>query len=344
MAIVDVLGSVTAQTRDVLDIQARLTAELAEPVQDSNDLPTMRRNYRADHVFWNEGGPTMVRSVDARVTTPYGDVLTRAHHPVEGTDGSALGCIVYIHGGGFVLGDLDTHDRIMRVLAEATGAVVVGVDYTLSPEAKFPQAVHESAAVVRHVRAHAEEIGIDPASVALAGDSGGAMLALATALYLRDTRGDDEPGLTSLLLWYGMYGLQDSGSRRLLGGPWDGLTKDDLDYYVAAYTTGPQDWSSPYVDCLGADLSHGIPPCYVVATELDPLLDDSVTLARMLEEHGVAHQLRVYPGLLHAFLHCSRVLPEARDTLAEGAAFYRVHQDGAAAGPGSTTPTTTTPG
>lgn len=306
--IVDVLGSITPGMRAVLDTQARLTAELARP---GTDLATLRANYSAEHRYWNEGGPTMARTVDRRID----GVAVREHHPVP----EARDRIVYLHGGGFVLGDLDSHDRIMRVLADRTGAVVVGVDYTLSPEAKFPRAIEQAAAVVRVIAA---ESGVP---VGLAGDSGGAMLSLATAVYLRDHDGDDGPELGPLLLWYGMYGLRDSASRRLLGGPWDGLAPDDLTAYLDWYTTGPADLDSPYLDLLSADLS-GLPPMYVAATDLDPLIDDSAALVRLLALHGVPHRYQVFTGVLHAFLHCSRDLPEAQTALDQGAGFYTDHR------------------
>jgi len=279
----------------------------------------MRRRYAQERAFWNEGGPVMVETVDGVVPGPSGNIRIRTHRP------SATGtptCIVYVHGGGFVVGNLDTHDRIMRTLAERTGAVVVGVDYSLSPEAKFPTAVHECAAVVQHLRTQGAAFGIDGDQISMAGDSGGANLCLATTLFLRDEVLDG-PVIRCLILYYGLFGLRDSASQRLHGGEWDGMSRADLEYYSRCYTTGPQDLESPYLDCLSADLDQRIPPCYVAASSLDPLRDDSLALAALLEEAGVPHRLRVFDGVLHGFLHHSRMLPEAREALAGGAAFYR---------------------
>ncbi|NTW39128.1 MAG: acetyl esterase [Cellulomonadaceae bacterium] len=313
----DVLARVTDQMRAVLDTQAELAADaFATDV----DLTVMRRRYAAERAFWNEGGPVMAATVDGVVPGPFGPIAIRAHRPVPADHD--LPCIVYVHGGGFVVGDLDTHDRIMRTLAACTGAVVVGVDYRLSPESKFPGAVHECAAVVSHLGVHGGELGIDPAHVSLAGDSGGANLAMATTLYLRDEV-PGSPSVECLILYYGMFGLRDSASQRLFGGEWDGMAKADLDYYLDCYTTGPADLASPYLDCLGADLSHGVPPCYVAASALDPLLDDSLALATVLDDLGVHRRLRVFEGVLHGFLHHSRMLPEAVQALEDGADFYR---------------------
>jgi acetyl esterase len=237
-------------------------------------------------------------------------------------------CSVFLHGGGWVVGSLETHDRVMRSLAAKTGAVVVGVDYSLSPEAKFPRAVEESAAVASHLHRHAGALGINGERISFAGDSGGANLSVASALLLRDTV-TDWPGTQCLLLYYGLYGLRDSASRRLYGGSWDGLARADLDYYMSAYTSCPSDLESPYLDCLSADLTGVAKACYVGACDLDPLRDDSTALAAILEESGVRHELAVFKGVLHGFLHYARMLPEATDALDGGARFYRAAMRGA---------------
>ena len=358
----DVLARVTDEMRAVLAKQAELAGDaFATDVT----VEEMRRRYALERSFWNEGGPVMARTVDDVVPGPSGDIKVRFHHPVD-ADGPRPAdhppadnrpadhppaddrpadhrpaddppALVYVHGGGFVVGNLDTHDRIMRTLAERTGAVVVGVDYSLSPEAKFPLAVQECAAVVEHLARHGEALGLDPQHLSMAGDSGGANLCLATALYLRDGV-PAGPRLESLILYYGMFGLRDSVSQRLFGGEWDGMSRADLDHYLTCYTNGPQDLESPYLDCLGADLSHGVPPCYVAASALDPLRDDSLALAALLEAAGVPYRLRTFDGVLHGFLHHSRLLPEALEALADGADFHRGVR--AATTPGTTSATT----
>lgn len=353
MSTPDVLARVTDQMRAVLDKQAELAGDaFATDVT----IEEMRRRYALERSFWNEGGPTMARTVDDVVPGPSGDITIRLHHPVAAGDQAAAHhppALVYVHGGGFVVGGLDTHDRIMRTLAERTGAVVVGVEYSLSPEAKLPLAVQECAAVVRHLARHGADLGLDPQHLSMAGDSGGANLCLATALYLRDGVPDRDPDgaphgapsgpqLDSLILYYGMFGLRDSVSRRLFGGEWDGMSRADLDYYLSCYTHGPEDLESPYLDCLGADLSRGVPPCYIALSALDPLRDDSLALAALLDAAGVPYRLRTFDGVLHGFLHHSRLLPEAVEALADGAAFHRAVHATAASDAG-THPTSASP-
>lgn len=311
-----VLDLISPQMRAVLDKSAELSPDAY--VTDVS-LDQMRTAYSLERRFWNEGGPVMAATIDDRIPTPHGEVAIRCHLPVSGTD---LPAVVYLHGGGFVVGNLDTHDRIMRMLADSSGAVVIGLDYSLSPEAKFPVAIEQAGALVRHLFSNGSQYHVDGTRLAIAGDSGGAMLALATTLLLRD-QGFPVEHLKALVLYYGMFGLRDSASRRLLGGPWDGLTEADLDYYTDAYLADPTAARSPYFDCLSADLSSGIPATYLASAEFDPLRDDSVALAEILSGHRISCQHEMFPGVLHAFLHNSRMLDAAVVALRQGGDFLR---------------------
>lgn len=308
----DVLARLGEPMRTVLKQQAELAAS---DLSVDADLATTRRRYQEERAFWNEGGPVMAVTDELVVPAPRGAVQVRLHRPSGAGDPAA--CIVYLHGGGFVVGGNDTHDRIMRTLADRTGAVVAGVDYHLAPEARFPQPVDECVAVCQHLCDRGDALGLDPDRIALAGDSSGASICLAAAL-----RCQDQPRLRCLLLYYGLFGLRDSMSRRLYGGPWDGLTREDLAYYVDAYLADPAQAGDPLVDCLGADLSQ-LPPCFIGAVDLDPLRDDSLALAEIVAERGVRYRLRRYEGVLHGFLHYARMLPAAVQALGDGADFFR---------------------
>ena len=314
-----VLDRVSDQMRAVLD----KSAELAPDAYATGvGLEQMRQAYGVERRFWNEGGPAMAQTIDATVPTPRGQVAIRCHLP---RTGDALPAVIYVHGGGWVLGNLDTHDRIMRALAHESGAAVVGIDYALSPEAKFPVGIEQCAALARHLHEAGERYHVDGTRLAFAGDSGGANMSLAATLLLRDRADAGEPAVpvTALALYYGLYGLRDSASRRLLGGPWDGLTEADLDYYLTCYLGDPADLRSPYLDCLGADLSRGVPATYLASAELDPLRDDTAALVAMLQQHGVTHRHEVFPGVLHGLLHNSRLLDAAGVALRHGGAFLR---------------------
>ena len=321
----DVLSLINPQMKAVL-------AKEDELAGDANDTSVgfeqMRENYVAGRAFWTEGGPVMAEKVDAAIPGPHGDGPVRCYYPAvtaaeAKASGAAAPAIVYVHGGGFVLGNLDTHDRICRILAEKTGAVLVAVDYHLSPEAKFPSAVEEVAAVASYLHEHGDRYGIDGERLSFAGDSGGAHLGLAATLYLREEQGVSD-FVKCCLLYYGWFGLTDSSSMRLLGGPWDGLTEADWQFYLQMYANDPVELAaSPYANLFLHDMERDMPACYIAAAEFDPLRDDSATLAAICEQYGTPVRYEVFEGVIHAFLHYTKMLDAANDALEHGATFYR---------------------
>ena len=326
---IDVLSKINEGMRAVLAKED----ELAGNANDTSaGFEQMRLNYTAGRAYWVEGGPEMAEKVDCKVEGPHGDIPVRLYYPVKdraslANDGETLPAIVYAHGGGFVLGNLDTHDRICRVLASKTGAAVAAVDYRLSPEAKFPVAVQEVACVAKHLHEHGAEEGIDGDDLSFAGDSGGAVLSMASNLWLRDEEGDNS-FVKSLLLYYGFYGLEDSVSQRLYGWDIDGMRKEDLIYYNECWLNDlATETKAPYVDMFHNDLTTSMPVCYIAAAGLDPLRDDSELLHRVLDTNGVRNQHEVFEGVLHAFVHYSRMLDEAAECIEHSAEFWKTrHQ------------------
>lgn len=319
----DVLNLISPGMKAVLAKENELIAASGADANDTSvGFDVMRKNYVAGRAYWVEGGPEMADTHDDVVGGPSGDIPVRYYYPNARTE-QVQPAIIYVHGGGFVLGNLETHDRICRVLAAHAGVPVVAVDYRLSPEAKFPSAVHETAAVATYLHEHGAQHGIDGSRLAFAGDSGGAHLNLAATLYLREEQGDAS-FVKCLLLYYGWYGLTDSSSMRLLGGPWDGLTEEDWKFYMELYTVDPaQAQQSPYCNLFLNDLTHDMPACYIAAAEYDPLRDDSATLAAICNQYGIPYKHEVLPGTIHAFLHYTKMLDEANDALEHGATFYR---------------------
>ena len=279
-------------------------------------LEIQRSYYTLERQYWNEGAPEMA-TVECIVPTPFGTVPVRIYSPRPETPAT----LFYLHGGGFILGNLDTHDRIMRLLAKYSGCTVVGINYTLSPEARFPQAIEETVAVCQFFQRRGEVHQVNMRQIGFAGDSAGAMLALASALWLRDHQLDCGK-VAGTLLWYGLYGLQDSVSRRLLGGNWDGLTREDLQQYEEAYLHNEQDRESPWYCLFNSDLTRDVPPCFIASAEFDPLIDDSRLLHQTLQAHQQTSRYVMYPGTLHAFLHYSRMMKTADQALRDGAAFF----------------------
>jgi len=275
-----------------------------------------RRQYATGRRYWNADAPKIDEVIDASVAGPAGSIPVRVYLP---GDHRPLPALVYIHGGGWVVGSLDSHDKIMRLLALRSGAAVIGVDYRLAPETKFPAAIDECHAVVAHVRDHGGDWGVDPRRLAIGGDSAGANLSMAVALSLRDT----QPTLLSLLvLVYGVFGLRDSPSRRLFGERKDALSNKDMDYYYDCYVRAPEDRHDHRIDVLATDLG-GLPPAFIAAAAMDPLLDDSIAMAALMDGAGVANRLHIYAGVLHGFLHYSRTLDAANEAIDDAAGAIR---------------------
>ena len=159
--------------------------------------------------------------------------------------------------------------------------------------------------------------------LSFAGDSGGAHLSLAATMYLREELGGSDY-VKCLLLFYGWYGLKDSASQRLLGGPWDGLTEAEWQWYKELYAEDTAELeTSPYANLFLNDLTRDMPSCYIAAAEYDPLKDDSTALATILEEYGIPHRFEMFEGVIHAFLHYTKMLDEANLALEHGAEHFR---------------------
>ncbi|EWY37742.1 hypothetical protein N825_09180 [Skermanella stibiiresistens SB22] len=266
------------------------------------DIAALRAAYAAERAGWNQPVIPLASVTDAVLEVAGGGVAVRFYRP---SDAIAAPALIYLHGGGFVVGSLDTHDRIMRQLCRRSGAMVVGVDYPLAPEHPYPAALDVVEAVVVELAGRAADHGIDPARLAIGGDSAGAFLALSATVRRPDL-------IKFMLLYYGLYGLRDGRSRRRFAAPEYGLTPADLSFYEACYLAGGVDRA--VMDVLAADPS-GLPPAFIGAAALDPLLDDSLALSDLMP----GAELRVYDGMRHGFLHWSREVPLAETALDDGA-------------------------
>ena len=292
----------------------RLYAEL--PVAAVDDMAAQRAAYAHERAFWNAIKPSLADVETVSVPGPGGPLACRLYRP---SLKRGLPALLFFHGGGWVVGNLDTHDRIMRLLAEKSGVLVFGVDYRLAPEHKFPAAHEDALAGLRHAIDHGADWGIDPERLAVAGDSAGANLAVAACLGLNAT---ERRAVRLQLLYYGAFGLTDSPSLRACGDASYGLTGADMARYRQHLMRSPADLADPRLNNLAGDLS-GLPPAFIAAAELDCLLDDSHAFAEALEKAGVPHQLTTYRGVLHGFLHYSRILDAAMRAIDESAAALR---------------------
>lgn len=233
-----------------------------------------------DRAIPGPAGPLPVR-----VFTPPG----RGPHPV----------VVFLHGGGWVIGDPDTHDDQGRALCARGGAVVVSVDYRLAPEDPFPAALDDAGAATAWVAAHAGELGADPARLAVAGDSAGANLAAAVCLAARDAGG---PPIAAQVLVYPVVDatLDQPSVTELAEGY--GLTRTTMRWFVDQYLPQPATRHDPLASPLAAGDLSGLPPAIVVTAGFDLLRDQGDAYARRLREAGVDVVLRRHPTLVHGFL------------------------------------------
>jgi len=306
------------------DMQNVLNYQLENPPQQesapaANDYAAIRLAYEKERQFWNQGGPEMAQTLNINVPFNNHLVPTRLYYPKTQQSKSVL---FYIHGGGFCVGSINTHDRIMRILAEESQCIVIGIEYTLSPDAKFPQAIKEIVAVVHYFRERADEFFLNKHSIGFTGDSAGAHLSVAAFLWLRDKIHDCQ-FVKGLVLYYGLYGLKDSRSIRLYGNSWDGLTEEDLAFYRDIYLNDADDENSSYYCFFNNDLTINMPACYIASCEFDPLLDDSEALYAILKDQGVNCEYKMYPGVMHAFLHYSKMMTISYDAITDGAHYFK---------------------
>jgi acetyl esterase len=228
-----------------------------------------------------------------------------------------------LHGGGFILFSVDTHDRLMREYAAAGEFLVLGVDYPLSPEARYPKALDQIVELVEWLHSGGTEtLGIDPHRLAIGGDSAGGNLSVATALRLRDAGKPD--WLRGLLLNYGAFGIDCSDEAEArFGGPGAVLQRAEMNHYYVSYL-GAEGLADPevYATPILADL-RGLPPAFLTIPECDLLAEQSYEMAERMKAAGVDVTSRVYSGATHSFLEAMSVARVARDAIADGAAWVR---------------------
>ena len=264
-----------------------------------------RRQVRAFQESWPVDLEPVDRVEDRRIPGPAGDVPVRIYWP---DSPGPLPALVYVHGGGWVICDLDTYEAMCRITANRVGCVIVSVDYRLAPEHPFPAAAEDAYAAARWVAEHATELGADPRRVAIAGDSAGGNLAAVCALMARDRGG---PDLVFQLLIYPVTDCSfDTASYRdnAEGYYLEAVT---MRWYWRQYLGDGGDGSNPYASPLQApDLSH-LPPALIITAGYDPLRDEGEAYGRRLQEAGVDATVSRYETLFHGFFGFGRLLDAA---------------------------------
>jgi acetyl esterase len=242
---------------------------------------------------------------------PRGDIALRAYRPLGTPASEVLPALVYFHGGGWLLGDLESHDVVCRHYANAARCRVVAVDYRLAPEHKFPAAVDDSVAATRWIMAEAAALGIDPARVAVGGDSAGGNLAAVLALMARD---GDLPRLAYQMLIYPATDMTMTlpSSRHADVGP---VTTRTMKWFIDHYVRGPRDLVDWRASPLRAADLAGTAPALVLTCAYDPLHDEGFAYARRLEQDGVRVTHLHFSDQLHGFLGHGRIVRAATTAL-----------------------------
>ncbi|MFT7531792.1 MAG: acetyl esterase, partial [Gammaproteobacteria bacterium] len=280
---VNVLHLLNSEMQSILDQDNSLQSEV--DITGLSRVEASRNCYNHARAFWNQGGPSMHQRMDLKVPGQQADINCRLHIPVQLENETQVPVVLFSHGGSWMLGNLDTHDRVMRELANRGGFAVLGVDYRLAPEASYDDMRADVMAVLRYVRESGDALNLNGNNIALAGDSAGAQLSLCTAL--DDDTTDSR--LKALVLIYGAYGLADSVSRRLYGGKESGLDEESMIFSRQCLLGKDADPIASGFDLLRRDLST-LPASLVTSCTLDPLCDDSLALVKFMQCQGVSHE------------------------------------------------------
>lgn len=264
------------------------------------------------------GGPFIQDVYDHTVSNGKEAVRVRIINAAPGDQRPAL---IYLHGGGWMLFSVDTHDRLMRELAAAAGIAVVGIDYSLAPDARYPTQLDEIASVLSWLRDRGSGVGIDPERLAIGGDSVGANLSVATCLRLRES--EPVSWMRGMLLCYGVYDSEfDTDSYRRYADPSYVLSRDEMREFWDCYVRTAADRDDPLASPLRADLA-GLPPAMMVITEHDVLHDENISMAEKLRAAGIEVTSNVYAGTIHSFLEAVSMADISRQAVADAGAWLR---------------------
>lgn len=276
----------------------------ATPVE-IQDPDEARREWKADVRAVDAPAPQGIGVTETSFPGPAGPIAARLYVP-EGSRAGPWPLLIYYHGGGYIRGDLDTHDSLCRVLAHETPCAVLSVDYRLAPEHRFPAAVDDALAVLRAVAADTARLGIDARRIAVGGDSAGGNIAAAVTLAARDEGG---PEIRYQLLIYPVTDLTSATeSKRLFS---KGYLLNSMPFYIASYLGPDGDGTHPLASPLLAPDLTRLPPALVLTAGFDPLRDEGDAFAERLAAAGVEVEHVRYPDMIHGFVSLRGLLDEA---------------------------------
>lgn len=297
----------------MLDPQAKAMLDAMPEMPDFDAIPLeLVRQGMAAQSALSPGEPLPIAKVENRtIPGPAGEIPVRVYTP-EGS--GPFPVLVYYHGGGFVLCDLDTHDGTCRSLANGAGVVVLSVDYRLAPEHKFPAGAEDCYAALSWAAANAGELNGDATRLAVAGDSAGGNLGAVAALMARDRGG---PALRFQLLVYPVtnHDFDTDSYRENADGYF--LSAEMMQWFWRHYLAEPAHGAEPYASPLRADDLTNLPPSLCITAEYDPLRDEGEAYAEKLRDAGNQVTLTRYDGMIHGFFGMDAILDQARHAIAE---------------------------
>lgn len=260
------------------------------------------------------GMPEEVAKVEDRVIPgPLGDIPVRIYTP-EGQ--GPFPALIYFHGGGFVVGNLDMVDVPCRMLANQAECVVISVDYRLAPEYKFPAPLEDAYAAVTWIAEYGETISVDSARIAVGGDSAGGNLAAAISLMAKDKSGPDIS--FQLLIYPTLSNLFDTESYQAFEEGYL-LSTRDLEWFWGHYLENDEDGQNPYASPILAEDLSGLPPALIIVAEYDQLRDEGEAYGQRLKEAGVSTEITRYDGMIHNFYLMPAVFPQGKEAIEQSA-------------------------
>jgi acetyl esterase len=295
--------------------------EAGRPAYETLTAPEAREYYSNARFVSNPEPPELESDKPLSIPAPHGALPARIYTPkkLRKTNGLAP-CLMFFHGGGWVIGNLDSHDVVCRMLAHEGELIVVSVDYRLAPEHKFPAAADDAITATKWVAAHAKELGVDAAQLLVGGDSAGGNLAAVVALAARD---GDGPKLAGQVL---IYPATDFAMKHPSHSEPETsilLTHSVIKWFCNHYLNGAADIDHWKASPARAKTLAGLPPAYVLTAGADPLRDEGAEYAARLKDAGVPMTYRHFPGQFHGFFTMGKLLQQANVAVSEIASWMK---------------------
>jgi acetyl esterase len=289
--------------------------DAGRPPYESGTPAEARELYLKGRVVSNPEPPELKSVQPLAIPSPAGSIPARIYTPMTLRQAAGLApCLVFFHGGGWVIGDLDSHDVVCRKLADAGQLIVISVDYRLAPEHKFPAAVDDAITATAWIAANARQLGIDASKLSVGGDSAGGNLAAVVSLAARDGNG---PAIAGQVLIYPATDFAMTHPSHREPETSILLTHSVIKWFSDHYLNGAADAADWRASPARAATLAGLPPAYVLTAGADPLRDEGNEYAQRLKDAGVPVTYRSFPGQFHGFITMGKLLQQANVAAAE---------------------------